>query len=447
MTPPLRIDIMGGMKETPPFFPLGSTVNDHGHLQIGGCDAVALAKEYSTPLYVFVEDDIRDRCREFKREFTGRYSATHIVFAGKACLNRAIARIIAEEGLGLDVVSGGELEIARSAGFPMGEIYFHGNNKSDAELEMALEHKVRRIVVDNFFELNRLETMAARRRVRADILFRIKPGIDSHTHAKITTGNIDSKFGFGLEDAATAVSQAMKSNHLKLFGFHYHIGSQIFEIQPFLDALKTTLEFMAEMKRRYGFVTQELDAGGGYAIQYLTGKTPPPISEYAEAIVRQFKVECGRLGLTLPKLTVEPGRATVARSAVALYTVGAIKDIPGVRRYTCVDGGMADNIRPALYGAQYEPYLANRMLEAADQIFTVAGRFCESGDILATDVKLPEVVSGDILVMPVCGAYCIPMSSNYNAFYRPAVVMVKDGEARLIRRRESAEDLLRTDMG
>jgi diaminopimelate decarboxylase len=243
------------------------------------------------------------------------------------------------------------------------------------------------------------------------------------------------------------VAQAMKSRNLKLVGFHYHIGSQIFEIQPFLDALKTTLEFIAEMKRRYGFITEELDAGGGYAIQYLTGKASPPISEYAEAIVTQFKSECSRLGLNPPKLTVEPGRATVARSAIALYTVGAIKDIPGIRRYACVDGGMADNIRPALYCSQYEPYLANRMSDAADQTYTIAGRFCESGDILATDIKLPEVGPGDILVMPVCGAYCVPMASNYNAFYRPAVVMVKEGHARLIRRRETAEDLLRTDLG
>jgi diaminopimelate decarboxylase len=447
LTPPLRIAIMGGMKNAPPFFPFGSSIDDKGHLRIGGLDAVALAKEYGTPLYVFSEDDIRDRCREFKREFTGRYTATRIVFAGKAYLNKTIAKIVAEEGLGLDVVSGGELEIARAAGFPMDEIYFHGNNKSDAELAMALEYKVGRIVVDNLFELKRLDDMAATRGAHADIMFRIKPGIDPHTHAKVTTGNIDSKFGFGLEDAAAGVVQAMKSKNLKLVGFHYHIGSQIFEIQPFLDALKTTLEFMADMKRRYGFVTEELDAGGGYAIQYLTGKAPPPISEYAAAIINQFQTECSRLGLALPKLTVEPGRATVARSAVALYTIGAIKDIPGIRRYACVDGGMADNIRPALYGSQYEPYLANRMSGAADQIYTIAGRFCESGDILATDIKLPEVKSGDILVMPVCGAYCIPMSSNYNAFCRPAVIMIKNGEARIIRRRETAEDLLRTDLG
>ena len=447
MTPALRIAIMGGMKETPPFFPLGSTIGDGGHLIVGGCDAVELAKKYGTPLYVFAEDDLRDRCREFKREFGERYSATRVVYAGKACLNRAIVKVISEEGLGLDVVSGGELEIARSAGFPMGDIYFHGNNKSDAELAMALEHRVGRIVVDNRSELERLDAMAASTRTHADILFRIKPGIDPHTHAKITTGNIDSKFGFGLNDVAAAVARVIESKNLTLAGFHYHIGSQIFEIQPFLDALKTTLELAAEMKRRYGFVIQELDAGGGYGVQYLTGSAPPPVADYDQAIVAHFIQECRRLGLTPPALTIEPGRATVARAAVALYTIGVIKDIPGIRRYACVDGGMADNIRPALYGAQYEPYLANRMADTADQVYTIAGRFCESGDILATDVKLPEVASGDTLVMPVCGAYCIPMSSNYNAFYRPAVVMVRGGASRVIRRRETIEDLLRTDMG
>ncbi|XUX01024.1 MAG: diaminopimelate decarboxylase [Dehalogenimonas sp.] len=435
------------MKNAPPFFPLNSSIDEKGHLNIGDLDTVSLAKEFGTPLYVFDEDDIRERCREFKREFTGRYAATHIAFAGKACLNKAIARIVASEGLGLDVVSGGELEIARSSGFPTDAIYFHGNNKSDAELEMALEYKVGRIVVDNFYELNRLDALAARRGVKADIMFRIKPGIDPHTHAKITTGNIDSKFGFGLDDAPAAVAQAMKSKNLRLTGFHYHIGSQIFEIQPFLDAMKTTLEFMARMKKELGFITEELDAGGGYAIQYLSGIVPPTVGEYAEAIVNTFRDECRRLGLAMPKLSVEPGRATVARSAVALYSIGAIKDIPGIRRYACVDGGMADNIRPALYCSQYEPYLANRMSDFADQTYTIAGRFCESGDILAIDIKLPEVKPGDILVMPVCGAYCVPMSSNYNAFYRPAVVMIKDGKARLIRRRETTEDLLRTDLG
>lgn len=438
---------MGCMIEAPSFFPLGSAIDDRGHLIIGGCDAVELAREYGTPLYVFAEDDIRDRAREFKREFGERYAASRVVYAGKACLNRAIVKIVAEEGLGLDVVSGGELEIARAAGFPMGDIYFHGNNKSDAELEMALEYQVGRIVVDNANELERLDAAADRRNAQSEILFRIKPGIDPHTHAKITTGNIDSKFGFGLDDVAAAVARAMRSKNLRLMGLHYHIGSQIFEIQPFLDALRTTFELAATMKMRHGFIIQELDAGGGYGVQYLTGQAPPPVADYAEAIVDHFNSECRRLDLVPPMLTVEPGRATVARAAVALYTVGVIKDIPGIRRYACVDGGMADNIRPALYGARYEPYLANRMSDVADQVYTVAGRFCESGDILATDVNLPEVASGDILVMPVCGAYCVPMASNYNAFYRPAAVMVKGGSSRLMKRRETIDDLLRTDLG
>ncbi|KTB48750.1 diaminopimelate decarboxylase [Dehalogenimonas alkenigignens] len=438
---------MGAMKETPPFFPLGSAINDHGHLVIGGCDSMDLAETYGTPLYVFAEEDIRARAREFKREFTGRLSSSRVVYAGKACLNRAVAKIIAEEGLGLDVVSGGELEIARSAGFPMKNIYFHGNNKSDAELELALAAGVGRIVIDNAWELARLDGIAGARSCRADVMLRIKPGIDPHTHAKITTGNIDSKFGFGLEDADSAVGRILSSNSLKLVGFHYHIGSQIFEIQPFLDAMHTALGFIAGVRGRWGLIVDELDAGGGFAVQYLSGQAPPSVGEYAEAIVSFFKEECRRLDLTSLSLTVEPGRATVARAAVALYSVGVIKDIPGIRRYLCVDGGMADNIRPALYGACYEPYLANRMTERANQLYTVAGRFCESGDILAADVKLPAADPGDTLVMPVCGAYCIPMASNYNAFFRPAVVMVKEGQHRLIRRRESIEDLLRTDLG
>ncbi|MEN8614506.1 diaminopimelate decarboxylase [Dehalogenimonas sp. THU2] len=447
MTSRRLLAIMDVMKETPPFFPVGSTIDARGHLVIGGCDAVDLAKEYGTPLYVFAEDDFRARCHEFKREFGDRCSGTRVVYAGKAFLNRAIVKIVAEEGLGLDVVSGGELEIAGAAGFPMSDVYFHGNNKSDAELELAVERRVGRVVIDNTDELERLDTVAAGRGVRMRVLFRIRPGIDPHTHAKISTGNVDSKFGFSLAEAGTAVPQAMTSKNLDLAGFHYHIGSQIFGIQPFLDALKTTLEFVADMKKSHGFSTTELDIGGGYAVQYLTGKAPPPPADYAEAIIDHFNSECRRLDIMPPVLTIEPGRALVARAAVALYTLGAIKNIPGIRQYACVDGGMADNIRPALYGAEYEPFLANRMSDLANTVYTVAGRFCESGDTLATDIKLPDVKSGDILVMPVCGAYCLPMASNYNAALRPAVIMVKDGRSRMIRRRETLEDLLRCDIG
>ena len=434
------------MKETPSFFPRGSTINEHGHLCIGGCDSVTLAQEYGTPLYVFDEDDFRSRAREFKKEFIERYAKTRIVYAGKAFLNQSIIKMVAEEKLGLDVVSAGELEIAMAAGFLMDDIYFHGNNKSDAELELAIKRQVGRVVIDNAGELARLDAFAGQHSTCMQVLFRIRPGIDPHTHVKISTGNVDSKFGFSLEEADTAVTQALASKNVRLVGFHYHIGSQIFETKPFLDAIKTALEFMADVKMKYGFVTAELDIGGGYAVQYLSGKAPPLPAEYAESIINSFKSECQRLGLAFPILIIEPGRALIARSAVALYSVGAIKNIPGVRRYVCVNGGMADNIRPALYGAEYEPYLANRMSDIADQTCTIAGPFCESGDILATDIKLPQAIPGDILVMPVCGAYCLPMASNYNAFLRPPVVMVKDGQSRLIRRRETVEDLLRCEI-
>ncbi|TFG46790.1 MAG: diaminopimelate decarboxylase [Dehalococcoidia bacterium] len=433
------------MKETSKLFPTGSDISENGHLLIGGCDTVSLAAEYGTPLYVLSEDDLRNRCREFKHDFGRRHYGARIVFAGKAWLNKTVLKLITEEGLGLDTVSGGELEIAAAVGFPMKDIYFHGNNKTDAELELALDRGVGRIVIDNPGEVSRLAIIASRRNLIPTVLFRIRPGIDPHTHAKISTGNIDSKFGFSLDEAAHALPQAMASENLNLVGFHYHIGSQIFEIQPFLDALSITMEFMAEMKQLHGFVTQELDIGGGYAVQYLSGKEPPKMTEYAEAIFGHFHGECRRLNLTPPELAVEPGRALIARAVVALYTVGVIKEISGVRRYICVDGGMADNIRPALYGAEYEPYLANRMHDTSDTVCTVAGRFCESGDILATDIQLPEAITGDILAMPVCGAYCLPMASNYNASLRPAVVMVKNGGSHLIRRRETIEDLLRCE--
>ncbi|MDV2989314.1 MAG: diaminopimelate decarboxylase [Dehalogenimonas sp.] len=434
------------MKQPSKIFPISSSISDEGHLTISGYDTVTLAAEYGTPLYVFSEEDIRGRCREFATEFHRNGHHTRIVFAGKALLNIAILKIIAEAGLGLDTVSGGELEIASAAEFPMEKVYLHGNNKSDSELELALEKGVGRIVIDNPGEMFRLNRLAEDRGAKPKILFRIRPGIDPHTHAKISTGNIDSKFGFSLNEAMVSVPQAMALKNVEIVGFHYHIGSQIFEIQPFLDAMTTTLEFISEMQKVHGFVTQELDAGGGFAVQYLSDQKPPDIGVYAEAILGHFDNECGRLKIVPPGLTIEPGRGLIARAAVALYTVGVIKEIPEIRNYVCVDGGMADNIRPSLYGAAYEPYLANRMNETPDKVYTVAGRYCESGDILATDIELPAVKSGDVIVVPVCGAYCLPMASNYNGSLKPAVVMVHKGQARLIRRREVMADLLRCDI-
>ncbi|ADJ25999.1 diaminopimelate decarboxylase [Dehalogenimonas lykanthroporepellens BL-DC-9] len=435
------------MNELSKIFPSNASVSAEGQLLIDGVGVESLASEFGTPLYIFSEQDFRDRCREYNRVFKADFSSDlKVLFAGKAWLNLSILKIIAEEGIGLDVVSEGELGIASAAGFPLDRIYMHGNNKSDRELELAVEKGIGRIVVDNQSDISRLEAIASEKKDRPAILVRINPGIDPHTHAKISTGNIDSKFGMGLEEARDVIDHIIKSDVLDLKGFHYHIGSQIFEIQPFLDALTTALAFISDLMTDLDYATRELDIGGGYAIPYLSEQNPPGIGEYAKAISDHFDSECQRLKLQKPCVTIEPGRSLIASSTVALYTVGVIKRISGIRDYVCVDGGMADNIRPTLYGAQYEPSLANRMNDSNVGKYTVAGRYCESGDILATDVSLPEPKTGDLLVMPGAGAYCLPMASNYNASFRPAVVKVHQGKATLIRRRETMEDLIRYDI-
>lgn len=429
-----------------PLLPLTAEVNSKGHLVIGGCDSVELAEKYGTPLYVFDEHSIRSRCAELKTEFGKRYADTAIAYAGKAFINRALALLLKEEGLGLDVVSGGEMSIARSIEFPMAKVYFHGNNKSAEELRLALEWGVGRIVVDNFHELSMLDEIAGEKSKVAEILLRLTPGIDPHTHKHISTGVVDSKFGFTLATWDDAVSQAISAPNLKLLGLQFHLGSLIFEIEPYIEATGIVLKFAAEMKQKYGFELRELDVGGGFAVQYTPEAPAPPISAYAEAIAATVTDRCRELKLELPQLVIEPGRAIVARAGVALYRVGAIKEIPGVRRYVSVDGGMTDNIRPALYEARHEAVVASKMLAKETQNVTVAGKFCESGDILIRDINLPQVAAGDLLAVAESGAYCLAMASNYNASLKAAVVMVRDGKARLIRRRETFEDLTRCDI-
>jgi len=434
---------------TPPrlsLFPLTAEVNSDGHLVIGGCDAIELAAEFGTPLYVFDEFTLRSKCAEFKSEFGQRYPDTMVIYACKAFLNKALVCILEEEGLGLDVVSGGELGIARSAGFPMDRVYFHGNNKSAEEVMQALKWRIGRIVVDDFHELAVLGKIARDMDCSVDILLRLSPAVDPHTHKYISTGILDTKFGFPLAHLEEAVTQAMSIPYLNLLGLHMHIGSLISETEPYQQAIDVALNFTAEMKQKHGFELKELNVGGGVAIQYELDSPVPPVTVYAEAIVSEITGKCRELGLALPKLVIEPGRSIVGQAGVALYAVGVIKDIPGVRRYVSVDGGMADNIRPAIYGSRYEALLANRVLEKESGKVTIAGRYCESGDILIRDIALPPVSPGDIVAIPDSGAYCLPMASNYNASLRPAVVMVKDGEARLIRRRETLEDLTRCDL-
>ncbi len=427
-------------------FPLTAQANRKGHLVIGGCDTTELAEEFGTPLYVFDELTLRHQCAEFKDEFRQRYPNTTVLYASKAFINRPLVLLLKEEGLGLDVVSGGEMSIARSVDFPLGQAYFHGNNKSDEELRLALNWGVGRIVVDNFSELGRLNEIAKEQGLKPAILLRISPGIDPHTHKYNTTGIVDSKFGFPLIKGEEAVAQALAAANLNLVGLHFHLGSLILETEPYPEGIKVILSFAASMKQKYGFVPRELNIGGGFGVPYTLDAPAPPPSAFAEAIVTTLKSKCRELKLPLPQLIIEPGRAIVARAAIALYHIGAIKEIPDVRCYVSVDGGMADNIRQALYQAKHEAVVANKLREPETTTVTIAGKFCESGDILIRDITLAPMVAGDILAVADCGAYCLSMASNYNASLKPAVVMVKEGKARLIRRRETYEDLTRCDV-
>ncbi|MCJ7828211.1 MAG: diaminopimelate decarboxylase, partial [Dehalococcoidia bacterium] len=379
---------------------------------------------------------------------TRRYSDTIILYASKAFLNRALATILKEEGLGLDVVSGGELSLAQSVDFPREKVHFNGNNKTADELKLALDWGIGRIVVDNFYELELLNALARETGVRQNILLRLNPGVDPHTHRHTSTGILDSKFGFPLANgqAETAVAKAMSASNLNLVGLHFHLGSPIPDTSPYQVAISLVLNFAREMKAKHDFRLDELSPGGGFAVRYTADQQIPSTADYAEAITARITGLANELGLTRPMLIIEPGRSIVAQAGVALYTVGSIKEIPGVRRYVCVDGGMGDNIRPALYEARYEALVANKVGDNESTKVTIAGKYCESGDILARDVSLASVSAGDIIAIPVSGAYSIPMSSNYNMVPRPAIAMVKNGKARLIRQRETYKDLTRLDV-
>jgi len=429
-------------------FPLTTKINNQGHISIGGCDAIDLATKFGTPLYLFDEFTLRHKCREFKTAFSTHYPHSLVIYASKAFLHPALALIIQQEGLGLDVVSGGELSLAHSVDFPPAKIYFQGNNKTPEELKLALNWNIGRIVVDNFYELELLNQLAKEKKLSQNILLRLTPGVDPHTHEYTTTGILDSKFGFPLAataQAEEAVKQAMSASNLNLLGFHFHLGSPIYETKPYELAVELVLHFASEMKQKLGFQLAEFSIGGGFAVQYTLDSKVLAVADYAQTITDRINNLIPRMDLSFPQLIVEPGRAIVGQAGVALYKVGAIKEIPHVRKYICVDGGMSDNIRPALYQARYEALVANKALEAENDLATIAGKLCESGDILVKDANLASVSSGDIIAIPVCGAYSIPMWSNYNASLNPAIVMVNHGEARLIRRRQSYPDLMTLD--
>ncbi|MCY4366183.1 MAG: diaminopimelate decarboxylase [Chloroflexi bacterium] len=431
-------------------FPDTAEIDGEGRLVIGGCGAVDLAEEYGTPVYVLDEATLRNRCRSYRREFESRCPGAQVLYASKAYINPALARIINEEGLGLDVVSGGELAVADAVEFPLEKVYFHGNNKSREELAYAVERGIGRVVVDSFHEMAMLEEIAGEAGREQEILIRVSPGIDPHTHAYTTTGIIDSKFGFSIQtgDAGRAIRQGLGASHLKVKGLHFHLGSPIFELEPYAAATDLVLRFAAGF-REEGLALEEFSPGGGFAIAYTREQEPPGIWEYAETIVGTLRATCEELGLAIPTLLIEPGRSIVGPAGVALYRIGAIKDIPGVRKYVSVDGGMGDNIRPALYQAEYEVVSAGKVNVDGrwdEEKVTIAGKYCESGDVLASDVMLPIVEAGDIIAIPAAGAYCPSMASNYNLNPRPAMALVGDGESRLIRRRESYGDMMICDL-
>lgn len=426
-------------------------VNEQNHLEIGFCDVVHLAEQFGTPLYVFDEEEIRSAIREYKEAFSASYPRFYVAYAGKAFLCAAMCRLIAEEGLWLDVVSGGEYFVARESEFPKDRIIFHGNNKTDAERALALREGIGRWVIDSFEELECLLEEGERYvQGKIPVLFRITPGIDPHTHAYITTGKTDSKFGFPLIEgiAEKAIALACSSPYLDVRGIHCHIGSQIRTLEPFLKAIDVLLDFMANLRTRYGILLEELDLGGGLGVPYLDEEKTsfPSIRSYVTAICEKVREKCASLSYPLPVLFVEPGRSIVNTAGSTLYRVGFVKEIPGVKKYVAVDGGMVDNPRPVLYGARYQALVGNRVEDTLKERVSIVGKCCESGDVLIPEIELPRIQRGDILVVEGTGAYNYSMASNYNLIPRPGVVFVREGTARLVVRPESLSDLLRRDL-
>lgn len=425
-----------------------SKINALGHLEIGGCDTVELKQKYGTPLYIVDEQLIRQRAREYMDAFKASGLTYQVAYASKAFSVKAMCVLAEQEGLSLDVVSDGELYTALQAGFPADRIHFHGNNKTPDEIEMALDAKIGCFVVDNFTEIHLLQAMAAEKNQKVKILLRITPGVEAHTHEYISTGQTDSKFGFdiGNGSAFEAIELASKQSHLQLLGVHSHIGSQIFEVEGFQMAVERVAGFAREVKEKLGTIFQVVNLGGGFGIRYVEGDTPLEVSQYVKAITDGVKAHFVGIGEELPEIWVEPGRSLVGEAGTTLYTVGTSKDIPGVRKYVAVDGGMTDNPRPALYESQYEALLANRANEPVSETVSIAGKACESGDMLIWDLALPKIETGDLLAVACTGAYNYSMASNYNRIRRPAVIFVQNGQSDLVVRRESHEDIVRNDL-
>ncbi len=418
-------------------------VNGRGRMEVGGCDLVELARVHGTPLYVYDEETVRARCRAYVAAMGGRGD---VLYSAKAFGSPGFLRVVISEGLGLDVVSAGELHLALAARCAGERIHFLGNNKSQEDVSAAWEAGAT-LVLDGFHEFELLRRVVpAGARMRCQV--RVSPGVRPDTHDFISTGQLDSKFGFSVESGAAraAVEQALAHDRVELVGLHSHIGSQILDLRGHVAAMEIMLDLLVELRRDLGFQTGLLGAGGGLGIAYTRHDDPPTPRQFVETLLAALEAGAARRDLAPPRLVVEPGRSIAGPAGVALYTVGSIKDVPGVRRYVAVDGGMGDNIRPKLYGARYEALLASDPDGAADGVVTIAGKYCESTDLLVSDVPLPAVRGGDVLCVPAAGAYCLSMASNYNGMPRPEVVMVRDGAARVMRRRETPADLLAAEV-
>ena len=418
-------------------YPIGTRVNERGRLEIGGCDLTELAREFGTPAYVYAVADLRERAREYLRAFSSRTDDFEVIYASKAAPITAIHRVFIDEGLSVDVASGGELHVALAAGYDPGRIHVHGNNKTDAELRRAVEDRVGHVICDSFDEIERLDRICADSGREQPVMIRVTPGIKAETHSYVQTGHLDSKFGFGLEDglAARAVAEVLARSHLRLEGLHAHIGSQIFELEPYARAIEALASLADPAWCRM------VNVGGGLGIAYTSEDEPPSIDSYAEVKVEGVR----RVFDPVPRILVEPGRSLVGNAGVTIYEIGTVKEIPGVRTYVAVDGGMSDNLRPMLYGSRYEAIVADRAAAPAETTATIAGMHCESGDVIVRDVRLAAPRSGDILVTPATGAYGYSMANNYNGVPRPPVIFCEDGDARVVVRRETYDDLTARD--
>ena len=421
------------------------TTEKRDHIYIGGCDTVELAKKYGTPLYVLDEETIRGICREYKSAFRD-YKNIRMMYACKSLCNLAVLRIVDDEGFGFDTVSSGEIYTAYKAGVNMEKVLFNGNNKSSEEVELALDIGVGRFSVDNFYEAELLNGIAQSKDKTADILLRITPGIECHTHDYIQTGQIDSKFGFDLSQIDEIIN-LIKTDYknLNLKGIHAHIGSQIFETRSYYDEVEILIKEIARIKTVHGIALAEMNIGGGLGVKYTENDCPPSVEELANAVTEAMKQALEKYSIEEPVIYIEPGRSVISTAGVTLYTVGSFKDIPGVRKYVALDGGMADNPRPSMYGAEYFAQVANKPENEPVKNVTIAGRFCESGDILIKNIKLPELEEGDILCVYNTGAYNYSMASNYNRVQKPAIVLVNNSQSDMIVKRETLDDLISHD--